>query len=280
MEMTVASASVRMFDRLRQLRDRVVDAIEEVERESLIAQAKHPSHQLDTDVIGVTILACVVLAAIEFWGGSSDWPWAARLMDHYDETWGQAIRDFFRQGDYARLRRLAYWSLSTFVGYMLLPMLWTKMVMGRSLRGMGLSTRGVVSHAWLYVGMYLLILPAVYAVSGTESFQSTYPFYEQAGRSYYDLILWETMYAIQFMSLEFFFRGFLIHGLKRRFGFYAIFVSVIPYCMIHFGKPIPECFGSIIAGLALGMFSLFTGSIWLGVLIHVSVAVTMDMLAL
>ena len=269
-----------MLDYLRQLKTRALDAIEEVERESLLAQAERRSHRLDADVIGVTILAAVVLATLEFWGGSSDWDWIAKAVDHYDKTWGQAVRDFFRHGEYGRIRRLAYWSMSTFVGYMLVPMLWVKLVMGQSLRETGLSTEGFLRHSWLYVGMYLMVLPAVYIVSGTQSFQATYPFYENAGRSAYDLLLWEMLYAIQFMSLEFFFRGFLIHGLKRRFGFYAIFVSVIPYCMIHFGKPIPECFGSIVAGVALGIFSLFTGSIWLGVLIHVSVAVTMDLLAL
>jgi len=272
--------TVIMFQRLRQLGHRAADAIEEVERESLIEQAERPSHRLDTDVIGVTLVACVMLAVLEYWGGSSDWHWMANLADRWEPTFGAAIRDFFRHSEWGRLRRLGYWTSSTFLLYMLVPMLWAKCAMGRSLRSMGLSSRGVVRHAWLYVGMYLLVLPAVYLVSGTESFQSTYPFYEQAGRSYYDLVLWELMYAIQFMSLEFFFRGFLIHGLKRRFGFYAIFVSILPYCMIHFGKPAAECLGSILAGLALGVFSLLTGSIWLGVLIHVSVALTMDLFAL
>ena len=82
------------------------------------------------------------------------------------------------------------------------------------------------------------------------------------------------------MSLEFFFRGFLVHGLKRRFGFYCIVIAVMPYCMIHFGKPMPETLGAIFAGLALGTLSLFTRSIWLGVAIHVSVAVSMDLIAL
>ncbi len=85
---------------------------------------------------------------------------------------------------------------------------------------------------------------------------------------------------MQFFSLEFFFRGFLIHGTRARYGYYAILLSVVPYCMIHFGKPLPETLGAIVAGLALGTISLFTRSIWLGVLIHVSVAVSMDLLSL
>ena len=78
------------------------------------------------------------------------------------------------------------------------------------------------------------------------------------------------------MGLEFFFRGFLVWGLRRRFGAYAIVVMTIPYCMIHFGKPLPETLASIIAGLALGFMSLRTSSIVLGAAIHMTVALSMD----
>jgi hypothetical protein len=42
----------------------------------------------------------------------------------------------------------------------------------------------------------------------------------------------------------------------------------------------PETLGAIFAGIALGTLSLFTRSIWLGVAIHVSVAVSMDLISL
>ena len=69
-------------------------------------------------------------------------------------------------------------------------------------------------------------------------------------------------------------------GLKNRFGFYSIFIMTIPYCMIHFGKPMPETIGAIIAGLILGTLSMKSRSILLGVLIHYSIAISMDMCAL
>ena len=42
----------------------------------------------------------------------------------------------------------------------------------------------------------------------------------------------------------------------------------------------PETFGAIGAGLILGTLAMRTRSIWGGVLIHVGVAMTMDVLAL
>ena len=53
-----------------------------------------------------------------------------------------------------------------------------------------------------------------------------------------------------------------------------------PYCMIHFGKPMPEALASIFAGGLLGYLALRTGSFYLGVLLHAGVALTMDLMAL
>ena len=75
-------------------------------------------------------------------------------------------------------------------------------------------------------------------------------------------------------------RGFLIFALARYVGSLAIFVMVVPYAMIHFGKPMAECVGSIIAGTVLGTMALRTGSIAGGVVVHCGVAWGMDLFAL
>ena len=93
-------------------------------------------------------------------------------------------------------------------------------------------------------------------------------------------IVWEIFYFLQFISLEFFFRGFLVHGLKKEIGDYSVLVMVIPYCMIHFQKPFLETIGAIFAGLILGYLSLRKNSIATGIALHFSVAITMDVFAL
>jgi membrane protease YdiL (CAAX protease family) len=50
--------------------------------------------------------------------------------------------------------------------------------------------------------------------------------------------------------------------------------------MIHFGKPLPETVGAILAGILLGILSLKSNLIWLGVLLHFSVALAMDCFSL
>ncbi len=63
-------------------------------------------------------------------------------------------------------------------------------------------------------------------------------------------------------------------------GSHAIWAMMVPYCMIHFGKPWPETVAAIVAGLALGTLALRYRSIWAGFLVHVSVAVSMDVASL
>lgn len=122
----------------------------------------------------------------------------------------------------------------------------------------------------------------VFLVSFSKQFQTAYPFYSPKDTS--DLFpyffVWEIFYVLQFFALEFFFRGFMVHGLKQKMGIYSVAAMVVPYCMIHFTKPLPECIGSVFAGLILGVLSFRTGSVWLGALIHIAVALSMDWLSL
>lgn len=255
-------------------------AVANVEAESRDELQSRDLRKLDWITVGVVVVGCVCLSVLEYYGSSSDYKLLEPLFGLFVEDTTAFMRDTFRRGDRAELFRLTYWSLSTFVFYFLIPAIFIKVVLREKVADFGLRVKGIWSHTWIYVAMYLIVMPFVVAVAFTEPFQKTYPFYDNAHASLTDFFVWEALYTLQFFSLEFFFRGFLVHGTRARFGYYAILLSVVPYCMIHFGKPLPETIGAIIAGLALGTISMFTRSIWLGVAIHVSVALSMDFLSL
>lgn len=267
-------------EKLRKNLDAFRASVAKVEDETTALRATDPPGHIDLQVFGVVIFASLMLSIQDYHGSSSHWdtlqPLASLFMDE-PKKWLEGI---FKKGEYARLWRLWYWSAVTSICYMVLPMLYIKVVMRQRIRDFGFSLKGILSHAWIYVGMFLIVLPALFVVGTTESFQRTYPFYKDAGRSPFDFFAWELAYIMQFLSLEFFFRGFLVHAFKRRFGYACVLLAVIPYCMIHFGKPMPETLGAIFAGIALATLSLFTRSIWLGVAIHVSVAISMDIISL
>jgi len=181
---------------------------------------------------------------------------------------------------YFELKGFAWWSGWRVFGYVIMPMIVLAWLPGERIRDYHVSLKGFFKHLWIYVVLFLCVLPAVIAASHTAAFRHTYPFYRLANRSGFDLWSWEALYAAQFVSLEFFFRGFILNGLRRAMGANAIFVMIVPYCMIHYGKPLPETLGAIGAGLILGTLAMRTKSIWGGVLIHIGVAMTMDVLAL
>jgi membrane protease YdiL (CAAX protease family) len=89
-------------------------------------------------------------------------------------------------------------------------------------------------------------------------------------------LIFELFYGLQFLCVEFFFRGYMLSALTGKFGAYGIPLMVIPYCMIHYHKPMPEALAAVVAGVALGVLAWRTRSIWMGVLVHISVAYSMD----
>lgn len=189
---------------------------------------------------------------------------------------------FITEGPNAQLNKLTYWVGILTVSYLVIPALVIRFRFKEKLRDYGISPKGSMSEYRIYLLMLCVMLPLVLYFSGTASFQERYPFYNLApGEPLWPRFwLWQLLYLFQFFALEFFFRGFMVLGLRQRFGYYSVFVMTIPYCMIHFGKPMPETVAAIIAGIVLGTLSLQSRSVWMGILIHYTVAITMDLAAL
>lgn len=180
---------------------------------------------------------------------------------------------------YHRLLVNVAWVSGCAMCYFVIPAAVVRVVFRQRLSDHFLAPRSYWNHLWIYAVLFAPVGALVVIFSGFPDFLQQYPFYkDQTG--WIDLLAWELAYGIQFFCLEFFFRGFMLRGFASELGSMAVLVMAIPYCMIHFGKPLPECLGSIIAGTVLGVLALDTRSIWGGVTIHVAVAWAMDFAAL
>lgn len=193
---------------------------------------------------------------------------------------GSEARWALRAHPWGVLASHLWWGAVHLLGYVIVPVLFLRCVWREDLRHYGLGWGE--SSRWLWACALLagVIITFAFVASHSDSFQRTYPFYHLAGRSWADLLLWEVIYLSQFVFLEFFFRGFLLHALAPRFGAAAIFVMVIPYLMIHFPKPWPEALGALPFGILLGVIALRSRSIWGGALVHMSIALSMDVMSL
>lgn len=173
-----------------------------------------------------------------------------------------------------------WWTGCHLITFILLPWLVIRCLLKQNMADFGWRWNQVSAHWRGYLLLLSPILVFVLLVSQGEDFVHHYPFYNLAGRSWLDLLLWELLYMSQFVFLEFFFRGFMLNALRPALGANAIWVMCVPYLMIHFPKLWLEATGAILFGLFLGILALQSRSIWGGVLVHAGVALSMDIAAL
>lgn len=253
------------------------DTWRELDEESLRLRAEvHAKGRMDHRPFIALVLVSIILTMQEYYGG----------RQYFETTISPLLRSLdaghpgMQLTKYEDLYGFAWWAGTRIFGYVLPFPLWKLFFPKDSLLDLGLRTKGFFDHAWIY-GLFLaFVVPAMLVVAKSPDFGTYYPFYKQSTRSWFDFLVWEAMYFAQFFALEVFFRGFWLGSLRRSFGSGAIFVMAVPYCMIHYGKPYLEACGAIVAGIALGSLSMKTKSIYQGFLVHITVAVLMDWLAL
>ena len=227
---------------------------------------------LDPRTTAVFIVTIILLVVFQYFGKPESFrgTLAATLQPLYDAMSGS------RPG----IAPYVHWGLSSLVIRVLIPFAIILFYFREPLANYGWRWRGTLKHAPLYVGLYLLMLPLILWAASLGSFQQKYPFYKGAAADGTTLGLYELLYGVQFLGVEFFFRGFLTFALFRRFGYNALLIMAIPYVMVHFNKPLPETFGALGAALILGALAVRAGSCIPGVFLHWSVGITMDLLAI
>lgn len=179
------------------------------------------------------------------------------------------------------LQFYAWWACSQAVFFILFPAIAARALWQSRPRDLGwtLPKRRHL-HLKEYVALLLIGLAATGVASQNSSFRWQYPIYHDAAESMSVLLIWELLYAAQFVATEFFFRGFLLRALEPELGSSSVFFALPLYVLFHFGKPLPEVFASIATGIALGALALRSRSVWGGIFVHILVAASMDLLAL
>ena len=152
--------------------------------------------------------------------------------------------------------------LSSLIYYGALPLLIIVLLLRKNPLDFGLRLGNV--RVWgLHVAVTCLVaVPILYAVSRMPSFQSYYRI-EQFNFAIYTL---ESIASL--LALEFLFRGFLLFGLKDKLQEGSIFVQMIPFVLVHFGKPELETVSTIVTGLYFGYVAYRGNSFWPAFIIH------------
>ncbi len=161
----------------------------------------------------------------------------------------------------------------------ILPFLLVRFVFRERLRDYGFSLgdwrKGLIGLLILTpLIALLLLLPS----SHQDDFRAYYPFAKSVGSSFGRFLLFETLRGLLFYSAwEFFFRGFMLFGLKSTFGAWqSILIQIIPSCLWHIGTPDGEIFSSIAGGILFGVLVLQTRSLLWAFVLHWSIGFLLD----
>jgi membrane protease YdiL (CAAX protease family) len=174
----------------------------------------------------------------------------------------------------------AYWQFSIFFLLMfVLPVVYVKFVMRKPLGNFGWGLGDVKYGVKWLLTIPLLVVPLMFVASKMPGLRVEYPLAKTLLHNRDALFLYESAYVLfYYVAWEFFFRGFLLFGLRERFGdVNAILIQTISSCLVHIGKPESEIIGSIVVGVLFGMIALRSKSIWYVFLIHASIGVFTDL---
>ncbi|MDN3204068.1 hypothetical protein [Algoriphagus sediminis] len=140
---------------------------------------------------------------------------------------------------------------------------------------------------------YFLLIGIVFIGIGFASFLGDltryYPRFDKSGGEIFAVVhelpewftvaVFELFYGLNFLNVEFLFRGFLVIAFTRVLGGHAVLAMVGSYVFLHFGKPMTECISSAFGGYIIGVLAFYSKRIWGGVALHVALAWSMEFFA-
>jgi len=183
---------------------------------------------------------------------------------------------------------------SAFLLWFLLPVLLVKFFLKEKLKDFGLGIGDFrFGGKFLILGIAVMVIP-LYLTGKNPEFIREYPLTKLAGKSPLWFLSWELSYFTYYLGFEFMFRGFMLFGLKPKFGnFGAILFQTAISTLIHIGmtahsidgvivvgKPITETLSAILAGLVFGAVALRTRSMLYPLLLHWFIGASTDFFCL
>ena len=185
--------------------------------------------------------------------------------------------DFFSVGATADLFEFIYWFLGDFIVLFILPLLIIKYFLKESIPRYGLKLGKVKIGLKYFISFSVIILIAAWFLSTLPAFSENSPFLQIAKENWVIFIVFEIGALIYMFAWEFIWRGFMLFGLEAKYGMNAIIIQMLPFVILHNGKPFVETISSIVGALLLGYIALRTRSIIYGVLIHFILFFSMDL---
>lgn len=221
--------------------------------------------EMDRKVI-VIFLSVAVLQTIS-------WYFTSRIF------FNRNLFNYFSNSGYVDLYSYLYWFCGDFFTLFVLPVIIIIAILKGKPKNFGLQLGEVKAGVKISFYFILIMLAIVWFASSSPSFVETYPLLQRTKESWYLFFIFEAGLLVYVFAWEFIWRGFMLFGLEEKFGYYAVLIQMIPFVILHNGKPSPETFSAILGGIALGILAFRTRSFLYCVIVHMSVMFTIDLLS-
>jgi membrane protease YdiL (CAAX protease family) len=187
----------------------------------------------------------------------------------------QAIGSFFR-GNYREIVVISLATLfltlagyhpigppwvSSLIYFAVLPIL-TIIILRRNPLDFGLRLGNFKVWGFYVIVTLIVALPILYIASRSSNLAHYYTVPQ------FEVVKYSLETIVYLLAWEFIFRGFLLFGLKDRLKESSILVQMIPFVLVHFGKPEVETISTILTGIYFGYVAYRGNSYWPAFIIH------------
>lgn len=187
------------------------------------------------------------------------------------------IRNF--GGD--KLASRLYWLFADGLIFSVIPLLIILFVFKKKPKDFGFRI-GDLKFGLITTGIFFgVMLILMWFASSSQDFANAYPLGGAKVKD--DLMLfaiYEFSVLVYMFGWEFFWRGYTLFGLYDKLGLYSILIQMIPFFILHRGKPEVELFASIFAGVILGIQALRSRSFIYCWILHWLVMVSIDVFSI
>jgi len=126
-----------------------------------------------------------------------------------------------------------------------------------------------------------IMIPILLITFKFTNFKSIYPLSYTARKGINNFIIYQIAQLCYMFGWEFFYRGFMLLGLSKKIDKrLAILIQTIPFALMHYRKPPLEAYGSIFAGIFLGIIAIRARSFLPCAILHFLIALFADILGL
>jgi membrane protease YdiL (CAAX protease family) len=157
--------------------------------------------------------------------------------------------------------------VSSLIYFAALPIL-IIIILRRNPLDFGLRLGNFKIWSFYVIATLIVALPILYVASRSSLLANYYTIPQ------FDVVKYCLETTVYLFAWEFLFRGFLLFGLKEKFKEGSILIQMIPFVLVHIGKPEIETISTILTGIYFGYVAYRGNSYWPAFIIHLFINIT------